>query len=216
MRDHLSIEDLSGYFDDDVRDPEEIKLHLEECPPCAEKHDELSKVLGYLRSLPEPEVHPAFATRVVAAIEEREARRRPILIRLAAPVAAIALVLLSAAVFFGLNSTDRSAAPISALASLPSTLEDEILLLEEIERLVAENPSSSSLLMVDIVDEVRPPVAPADEMLMALADPEWFSGFAESWVEEEDFESAVSRLNEDETQNLKRLLREYAIKAGAL
>lgn len=215
MSGHLSLEELSGHLDGEARNGEAVRRHLESCGACSEKQRELSAAMRYLRSVPEPEVSPNFAANVVRAIEAREARRAPLLVRMTMPVMAAAMILLAAATTFGIYSGNSAHAPTATVASVAS-LDDGQALMLELERLVAENPQAGSLLTADIVVEPEPRVAPADELLLALYDPAWIDGVAQIWVEEVDFDTAVTRLDADETESLKALLRQYAEEAGAL
>lgn len=70
---HHVLDELSSYIDGESRDPERIARHLQSCPDCARRLVELRKLSAHLRALPEPEVHPAFATRVMASLAESPA-----------------------------------------------------------------------------------------------------------------------------------------------
>lgn len=67
------LDELSDYIDGESRDPDRIARHLQFCPECARRHLELRKLSAHLRALPGPEVHPAFATRVLATLAESPA-----------------------------------------------------------------------------------------------------------------------------------------------
>lgn len=66
-------EELSAYLDDESKDPQRIARLLQKDEAAARRYMELSKLSAHLKALPEPDVHPAFATRVIA--EVREARK---------------------------------------------------------------------------------------------------------------------------------------------
>lgn len=94
MKDHHVIEELSAYIDGEARDPEGIARHLRSCESCARRHMELLKLSSHLRTLPEPEVHPAFLTRVMATVEEQAqapARRWAPILRLGSAAALVVL-----------------------------------------------------------------------------------------------------------------------------
>jgi len=69
------VDELSAYLDGESRDPERIARHLQSCPECARYHAQLVRLSGHLQTLRGPEVHPAFATRVMAHAAEAPAPR---------------------------------------------------------------------------------------------------------------------------------------------
>jgi len=66
------LDELSAYIDGEARDPERIERHLRQCPACARRHLELLRLSSHLGALREPEVSPAFLTRVMAHAREAE------------------------------------------------------------------------------------------------------------------------------------------------
>lgn len=64
---------LSAYLEGDLSTAERSKLesHLADDPALRETMRELENVVGLLRDLPEPELPPAFSTRVIARVQEQ-------------------------------------------------------------------------------------------------------------------------------------------------
>ncbi|GMU91031.1 MAG: hypothetical protein AMXMBFR4_00890 [Candidatus Hydrogenedentota bacterium] len=70
-------EELSAYLDGESDDPEAVARLLQKDADAARRYMEWSKLSAHLRALPPPQVHPAFATRVVALARESSAPHRP-------------------------------------------------------------------------------------------------------------------------------------------
>ena len=62
--------ELSAFLDGEARYPERIAAHLAECETCARAYRDLAALSETLRALPEPEIRPEFATRVMAHVRE--------------------------------------------------------------------------------------------------------------------------------------------------
>jgi anti-sigma factor RsiW len=71
-------EELSAYLDGESDEPEAVARLLQKDADAARRYMELSKLSAHLKALRPPEVHPSFATRVVAlARESATPQRRP-------------------------------------------------------------------------------------------------------------------------------------------
>jgi hypothetical protein len=66
---HL-VETISAYLDGESDAPEKVARLIETDPEAARLFSELSRLSTGLKALPVPEVHPAFATRVMAHVRE--------------------------------------------------------------------------------------------------------------------------------------------------
>ncbi|MCC6155548.1 MAG: hypothetical protein IT367_17395 [Candidatus Hydrogenedentes bacterium] len=67
------FEQISAYMDGESNAPHEVARLIETDADAARLYRELSRMSSSMQSLPAPDVHPAFATRVVAHVREHAA-----------------------------------------------------------------------------------------------------------------------------------------------
>jgi anti-sigma factor RsiW len=186
MKGHCSIEELSAYVDGESKQPGRVAEHLARCPECTQRRRELVALSTRLRSLPEPDVNPAFVTRVLARASEtsQEPKVRWLWtwprIALAGGMAAI--------VAFGAFFAVQSGRGASSDAYLGARL-----------------ASDSSESAAPSGDEVS-----ADDLIAGLSDTEWFVTLASAWEDDDELDAVIQSLNADETVVFERLLHEYA------
>lgn len=78
MSNHITSEELSAFVDGEARNASKIRLHIEHCEVCTAKIEAHKSLRESLKTLGTPDVHPAFATRVRATIEERAHEPEPV------------------------------------------------------------------------------------------------------------------------------------------
>ncbi len=209
--DHV-LDELSAYLDGEARDPERITRHLQQCPACARRHIELSKVSSHVKALSPPEVNPAFATRVLAAI----ARTRPVprigLVRwsvVSSAAVAIVLLLTAIAVLHHRQPVEplRIGTVDNAISGYPDS---EGAILVKLERHIAAGREIALLEMAAAMKPVDDLEVPTSVMLDMLADASWFPKLAGQLEAEEDLGTLIQSLDDAETEVLKQLLDEYA------
>jgi len=96
-KDRRLYEELSAYLDGESGDADKMAALLQNDSAAARQYLEMAKLSAHLRALPAPDVHPAFATRVLAHIREgapapRRSRRWAWTAGLFAAAALVALV----------------------------------------------------------------------------------------------------------------------------
>lgn len=72
------LEDLSAYLDGYASEPERVRAEVEKDPNLAARLDQWQRLSDQLRQLEDPEVHPAFTTRVMASVREESERSLPL------------------------------------------------------------------------------------------------------------------------------------------
>ena len=77
MPDHITSEELSAFIDGEARNASKIRLHIEHCDECTARIEAHKALRDKLNLLQAPDVHPAFATRVRATIEEQDFEPAP-------------------------------------------------------------------------------------------------------------------------------------------
>jgi len=203
------VDDLSAYLDGEAAAPENIAVHLRNCPECAHKYGELKKLSEQLRTLPAPDVSPAFLTRVMAQAREKAPRKQRLWFRFAVPLAlaAVLAVVLIGGVFY-VRSTPPAELPPSVIAmDKPTMPDDEIAIAElEAEWGVGED---AGLYEAEYSLGVEPEPS-VDEMVVGLANTEWFDVLASNWETEDDVDTMLYALDDEETAILEQLLRAYA------
>lgn len=223
MRNHLSSKELSAYIDGEARHPETVSAHLKTCTECEGHYRELVALSEQLRALPATNVRPGFVVRVLRALNEATPAQTPARppLRLAA---ALAMTLFLSVTLLSVYYSSKQSVPlptpvaVSAPAVLPMTLaQQEEALILELEQLVAEHPAyDSPLLAYDITNDGEPTVATVDDMLLALMEDDALLQYGQTWIEDEDFDTTVNRLDRDQTETLKSLLREYVEKTSTI
>ncbi|HOZ45478.1 MAG TPA: hypothetical protein PLO37_11395 [Candidatus Hydrogenedentes bacterium] len=206
MKDSHVVGELSAYIDGESRDPERIARHIEACPECRARLDAMQGLSECIRDLPAPEVHPAFATRVLASIEAEPARQRSAWrTRLvpAASLAILALVVAVAALRYGREATQEPSGNMAAASALP--LLDDSVLITELER-----RADAGEILPELDESGWYETGSEDEDWMAvLAEAEWFDVLALAVESNEDLEAALGSLDAAAAQALKELLSDY-------
>src|SRR6185436_14981772 len=68
-------EDISAYLDGEAKDSSSIARLIAESGDASKEHLAYAEISARLRNLEAPDIHPAFAARVVASIQEQRQRR---------------------------------------------------------------------------------------------------------------------------------------------
>lgn len=202
------VDELSAYLDGEAPAPESIASHLQNCPECAQKYGELKKLSGQLRTLPAPDASPAFVTRVMAQTREKAPRQQRLWPRFAVPLAlaAVLALVLIGGVFYVRSTPPAKLPPPAITKDQPTALEHAIIMAE------FENEWSSSedagLYEAEYSLGVEPEPS-VDEMVVALANTEWFDVLASNWEMEHDVDTMLYALDDEETAILEQLLQAY-------
>lgn len=202
-------EELSAYLDGEAPSPEAIARLLQRDEEAARRYMELSKLSAHLKSLPEPEVHPAFATRVLA--EARETEPAPHLAvwwklaPLGVATAVLAVVIIVVA--------DRN-------TSTPSYEPDVAVVLEVRQEGDAALGPFAGLMDEDLLAKPENPTPTTeaagedsfDETLeTAVASAMWLTPSENGEPAQQDIDSMIETLDDTEIGVLKELLVEYAM-----
>lgn len=206
---HISIDELSAYIDGEAKRPEAIRDHLQRCAECAQRHTQLAKLSSHLRTLPAPEVSPAFATRVMASV--REARPEPAgfrWLRWASVGVGVAAALVLAAAWM----VNRPPAPPPAVANnTPTAAANPERLMQIIAARIeqGEDPGIAGYDMGEL-DDVEAVPESSDVELAALAQSEYFEPLANELEAEIDIDTMIASLNPEQVRVFKQLLSAYA------
>lgn len=202
---HLSQRELSAYLDGEARHPERIASHLAACTACEGAYQHLVRMSAALRNLPEPEVRPEFATRVMAHVREVKPMPRRLVPRwLPLGLAAIAIAAIVGSAWFldssdSDSSTRHSAYEISSGGSNATSFDagmrlDEALILDGYAGLD------------DWTAEAVEPIVTED----------WTTPLVEAWGPRDDLDSLLMELDASAEANFRDLLWLYAQDPGAI
>ena len=222
MRNHLSSKELSAYLDGEARRPGAVSAHLEVCPECEGRYRELIALSKQLRSLPATKARPGFAARVLRALVEPTPNRIPERHPMRVAAFATAALFMSATMVSIYYANQPVLAPTPVAVSTPvaqsmTLAQQEEALVLELEQLMAEQPAyDSPLLAYDMTNEGEPTVATVDDMLLALMADDALLQYGQTWLEDEDFDTTVNKLDRNQTETLMSLLREYAEETNAI
>ncbi len=212
-----TIDEISAYLDGEAADADAAQRLIQQSEEAATAYVAYSKLSAHLKALPEPDVHPAFATRVLARIEEEQAARSPRWVRWFAGATAAAALCLAAALPFALNRDETPGAPTTTATNVS---EDAIV--NELARRVAEGDATDAVqpeayTFGDLMATYSAPVAQGDdEILLALGESEWFNELAVEVSAQQGLPEAISQLDDVEATIFRQLLEDYADEGAAL
>ncbi|NIA16151.1 MAG: hypothetical protein GWP08_18980 [Nitrospiraceae bacterium] len=202
MSTKIDWEELSAYLDGESADPRGVARRIAESPEAGERFAALESVSSLVRSLPEPNVSPAFATRVMAEVAESRGMARGWFGRHGLAVKA-ACVVLTVAIGVLVWPPPRLGEDVAVNEggdeALWAALEMQIAASEESEEWIA-----SRLLFGEDVAEDG-----AAEYYSDLAGLDWFEELAAYWEEEQELGDLLAGLDEYEAEAFVELLLEY-------
>jgi anti-sigma factor RsiW len=200
------LEEISAYIDGEARDPEAVQRLLDTNAEARAHYQALKRASEQVRALQAPDVHPAFATRVLAnATDERMLRPRPRWWRRAAPaLTAAALALLAAGGWLVLHQEPQGPTLDTAgrLEALESVIEARVAEEEVGDTLPDWTPASADfgVPIGSEADTGDAMVQPDEEFLLAL----------EGAVPEPDtVDTLVDELDDSEAETFRTLLIDY-------
>jgi hypothetical protein len=210
MKKHPSEEELSAYVDGESSSEEQIRQHLQRCEECSRVYVAFCKLSSHIQALPTVQATEGFSVRVTSAASV-ETPKGSFVRRYAAPLG-VAATLIIAFVLMGNRQVDAPQLDDIGATEVQFTFStlDEDALLAQIEEGLSEEDNvaafEESLLLggYDLYD------SSSDEILLALAESEWFETSDELWVNVHAFDASWFSLTEDESEAFTDLLSEYA------
>ena len=195
-------EALSAYLDGESDDPEGMARHLAQSAEAKAQLAALESLSQQVRSLPKPDVSPAFATRVIAHVAQSQRpahgwfERHGLMLKAACVVLAVAMgVLVWPPDRLG-DDVGQGGAGDDALWA---ALETQLAASEDSEQWV-----SSQLLFGDEVPDEE-----AGYLAVDLANSDWFEELAVYWDGEQELGDLLVGLDEYEAEAFVELLLEY-------
>lgn len=218
MKKNRTHDEISAYLDGEASDPDAVARLIQKDADAARRYMELSKLSAHMKAMSASETGPDFCSRVLKAVEEIHPPKfawRPVLM----PAAAFAILVIAAAVaWFELAETPRGglqtaqgqravkAFPEEALEARLQTLSDEY-----VESAIVTTGFAGFEQDAWTESEI-----PTDELLTTIASPDTFAEMSDELDAEDDLDSILARLNQDECEAFEMLLREYAEKEWAI
>ncbi|MBX7254714.1 MAG: hypothetical protein K1Y02_00035 [Candidatus Hydrogenedentes bacterium] len=202
MNNDFINEELSAYLDGESDDPASVGQVLRGDPEAAQRYAQFAALSEHLRSLPAPEVSPAFATRVLAhAREEAEASGIPWFSprRVAWALAGLGFIVVMAVavtLFARMGQSKDSLDGNPHLARVST--EHGPLPIEGAEPVPPDDPGSLY------------PDSPQIDYEDTLASVEVLEQEEDSYTANADLDSMLNSLSDSELQAFKALLAEYA------
>lgn len=192
-------ENISAYLDGEAKDPSSIARLIAESGEASQEHLAFAELSARLRSLEAPEIHPAFAARVVATIEEQHELRASRW-RIPAGVGLAVAALLVAA--FSYNSA-QPGATVPQTASIPAANEDTLM--AELERRVSQDSDVQHFVLARFENTPKPQDLYSARLVAAITGPQGASA-AGAFAHGIDYRAAVQRLDDAQTDALKQML----------
>lgn len=203
-------EDISAYLDGEAKDAQSIARLIAESEDASKEHLALAALSARMRNLEAPEVHPAFATRVVAAVEEQRSRRT-IGWRIPTAISAAAVALLVALVSVNSNDSRTTTIETNTVATLPPAETpvfeaDEDALLAEFDRRIAQDAEVQKFVMARFDNTADTADIYTDRLLAAVANSEGAAAAGAAIGYGVDFRTSVQKLDGEEAAALKEIL----------
>ena len=218
MKRHIQQAELSAFLDGETRRPAQIERHIAGCPQCARAYAALKALSSRIQGLEAPEVRSGFRTRVIGNVREQAQPARgswPVWRPFAAgmAMAAVAALALIAGLWAGQPGVmlDTQAPQTAEVRLQPS----EDALLASIETPYAE-ASDTAWLFASAAVGPEPESESVDELLVALANIEYFDHESVQFAAEPDINTAVVTMDDDERTTFLRLLTQIAREDAAL
>jgi len=210
--DRKQRDQISAFLDGEARAPGAVERLLRDDPRAAAYHRELAALSRSIRTLEAPDVHPAFAARVMAEVSEtRMARRAPRWLLAGAPALVLAVALF-AVVYLALPWSAPAPAPDPRPVGGGQFL--AAVDVESISQLIEERIASGENVALDDIGLLGP--IEEDETTLGvelLYELEYGVGaFADSGntLDGIDVETVLADLNHDVEDELRELLVSYA------
>jgi len=203
-------EDISAYLDGEAKDAQSVARLIAESEDASKEHLAFAELSARLRNLDAPEVHPAFATRIVATIQEQQSRRR-VLWRIPAGIAAAAAVLLVAYVSINSAGPRTPHTPADNIAALPvparpAVAADEDSLLAEFDRRITQDAGMQQFVMARFDNTGDTADIYTDRLLSAVARSEGAAAAGAAIAHGIDYRTTVQRLDGEQAAALKQVL----------
>lgn len=222
MIDHTTPEELSAYLDGEALNTASVESHLQDCDTCQQQLVALQSLRTSLQELAQPEVHPAFATRVRATIEAQEAMpARSGLRRWVLSASGLAAAALLTVAVLSEDSTSPVTPTLSTNASYASLNEIESILQQDEFEIAAKLESTLAREWVDgaIVSaayQVGEPERDSDDsdiLAAALVEAEPEALIDNLWLEKADSRTEIHRLTDQQSDLFKQMLVTHAREA---
>lgn len=213
MNKRISAKELSAYVDGEARNPDAVRAAIETSQEVAREHLALQQVSARLRALPEPEIRPGFAHRVVAHVRANNSeavRSSSWRLPVAASLAAAAILLAVTALNRLPSHTTAPAPAVTAMAptapSPDSTTLGEDAIIAEIERRVASDESVQAFVTARFDQAPQPGDLYKNDLLVALMQSQKFGQADAALAYGADYRPALRNLDHEQAQVLKDVL----------
>jgi hypothetical protein len=211
-------EELSAYLDDESSDAKRISRMLQSDERAAKRYSELTKLSACVKALPAPEVHPAFATRVLAqARETRQVRAWPRAWKLA-PGGALAFLVVCALGWNAFRDAPQTATEdpeVYAVLELRHTGHS----LEPLESWFEEDLLSDSGGMMDddLQDSSEIVLSVSDDSIdTAVESIVWLASAEPAGSDSQVVDVMLGAMDDTEIAVLRELLIEYAMEGDTI
>lgn len=211
MNKRISAKDLSAYIDGEARNAEAVHNAIEQSDTVAREYQALKDLSAKVQDLPEPELRPGFAQRVVAHVQDDAPVASfafPWRLPVAASLAAAAVVLV-VTLLTGLNPNIAEPARSTVAQPAPETdtMADEAALLAELERRVAADESVQAFVTARFDNAPQPAELYTEDLVLALFASEDIASAGQAFTAHAaDYRPALRGLDEEQSIVLKELL----------
>lgn len=224
MSDHIEYTELSAYMDGESARTVAVESHLHTCDTCKAKMVSLQDLRDSLNALSEPEIHPAFATRVRASIEADDSFVSPIGFR--SWVYSLTGVAAAALLTFSLYSTTSSPTATPGVTVAPAQSGVAYASLDRVEEILQQDEAELAArlesqlgsqwvdgAMVTATFEVSTAEAAggnSEFILAAMTNSEPEAIITDQWLDNTDSITQINRLTDQQSDLFKEMLVMHA------
>jgi len=218
---HPKIEELSSFVDGESKRAEFVASHAESCEACRVRLNSMRTLSGLMAELPEPDVHPAFAARVLATISERDSvRGRSGMLRWVyglAPVAVLGMLIIGVSLNSGVEDSSGSGVGVdSARIDVTALMleQDEEMLFDQLSAHFASVDSENSIVAAAYqVSTPEPALVDSAVLTFALSDTKNRAQVGQEWSGSRDVRTTIRHLSAGESELFRQMLVVHAQEA---
>ncbi len=206
-------EDISAYLDGEAKDASSIARLIAGSADASKEHLAFAELSARLRSLDAPELHPAFAARVIASIEEQR-DRRPVRWGIPVAIASTAFAIVLAVLSYASLQPVTPAQSVATLpAATPAAASDEDALMAELELRVSQDSDVQQFVLARFENAPQPEQLYSDRLIAAVTGSRAAAAAGEAFAHGIDYRAAVQRLDDAQADTFKRMLTASVLEA---
>jgi predicted anti-sigma-YlaC factor YlaD len=218
MSKHIKTDELSAYLDGEAENSKTVEYHLDTCEACSDKLESMRSLSNQFQNFSEPEIHPAFAQRVLASIaEEKSTQERSGILRWVygmSPIAVLALLLVTITLNTPENpprSADEATATDTTALMVTILQQDEADLFDQLSEKLAKDGTETSIVATAYQGTTLDSSSvDTTTLAFALSETKNRAQVDNQWPDSHDVRTTVNHLNAQESDLFRQMLIVHA------